>query len=125
MASKTEKTKQARIRIEKNRLAKLYADISKERKSIVEGLIIRAAFMRATLEDMEADLDENGFVEFFTQSEKTDPYERERPVARLYNTMNKNYQSIIKQLTDLVPKEEAAKKEVDDGFDGFVAARNG
>lgn len=125
MASKTEKTKQARIRIEKNRLAKLYADISKERKSIVEGLIIRAAFMRATLEDMEADLDQNGFVEPFTQSEKTEPYERERPVARLYNTMNKNYQSIIKQLTDLVPKEESAKKEVDDGFDGFVAARNG
>lgn len=125
MASKTEKTKQARIRTEKNRLAKLYADISKERKSIVEGLIIRAAFMRATLEDMEADLDENGFVEPFTQSEKTEPYERERPVARLYNTMNKNYQSIIKQLTDLVPKEESAKKEVDDGFDGFVAARNG
>jgi len=34
----------------------------------------------------------------FTQSEKTEPYERERPVARLYNTMNANYQKIIKQL---------------------------
>ena len=56
--------------------------------------------MRVTLEDMEQDLDQNGYVEMFTQSERTDPYERERPVARLYNTMNKNYQSIMKQLSD-------------------------
>lgn len=76
--------------------------------------------MRVTLEDWENDIDKNGYVEMFTQSEKTDPYERERPVARLYNTMNKNYQSIIKQLSDLVPKE--VKKD-DDGFDDFVAIR--
>ena len=117
----TEKKKVDRIKTEKNRLVKIYKDVSKENKSIIEGLINRAAFMRITLEDMEQDLDTNGFVEFFTQSEKTEPYERERPVARLYNTMNKNYQSIIKQLSDLIPKQEV--KEESDGFDEFVAVR--
>ena len=78
--------------------------------------------MRVTLEDYEKDLDENGYVEKFTQSEKMEPYERERPVARLYNTMNKNYQSIIKQLTDLIPKPEA--KQEDDGFNDFVNGRD-
>lgn len=78
--------------------------------------------MRIMLEIYEADIDENGYIEMFSQSEKTDPYERERPVARLYNTMNKNYQSIIKQLTDLVPKEEP--KAQDDGFDSFVGDRD-
>ena len=78
--------------------------------------------MRVTLEDMEQDLDDNGFVEMFSQSEKTDPYERERPVARLYNTMNKNYQSIIKQLSDLVPKPDI-KQEKDDGFENFINYR--
>jgi hypothetical protein len=67
--------------------------------------------MRVTLEDYEADLDAGGYVELFTQSEKTDPYERERPVARLYNTMNKNYQSIMKQLSDKMPEATADPAE--------------
>ena len=123
MARKTEKTKESRIRSEKIRLVKIYKDIPAEQKSIIEGLLNRAAFMRVILEDMEIDLDTGGFVEFFTQSEKTDPYERERPVARLYNTMNKNYQSIIKQLTDLVPKKEKAADKDFDPFDDFVTGR--
>lgn len=122
MSTKTEKTKEQRINAEKLRLTRIYKEVPKEHKGIIDGLIKRAAFMRVTLEDMEADLDENGFVELFTQSEKTEPYERERPVARLYNTMNKNYQSIIKQLSDLVPKQDKTA-EVDDGFDDFVAVR--
>lgn len=122
MSTKTEKTKEQRINAEKLRLTRIYKEVPKEHKGIIDGLIKRAAFMRVTLEDMEADLDENGFVELFTQSEKTEPYERERPVARLYNTMNKNYQSIIKQLSDLVPKPDKTA-EVDDGFDDFVAVR--
>lgn len=122
MAIKQEKTKEKRTGAEKLRLTKIYKDIPEEKKRLIEGLINRAAFMRITLEDMEEDLDTNGFVEPFTQSEKTEPYERERPVARLYNTMNKNYQSIIKQLSDLLPKEEAMK-EVDDGFEDFVTDR--
>jgi hypothetical protein len=122
MSTKTEKTKEQRINAEKLRLTRIYKEVPKEHKGILDGLIKRAAFMRITLEDMEQDLDTNGFVELFTQSEKTEPYERERPVARLYNTMNKNYQSIIKQLSDLVPKQDKAA-EVDDGFDDFVAVR--
>ncbi len=122
--TKADKPKETRTNSEKNRLARFYTDIPKDKKGIIEGLIARAAFMRVTLEDMEDDLDENGFVELFTQSEKTDPYERERPVARLYNTMNKNYQSIIKQLSELIPKTDE-HKEQDDGFDDFAEARNG
>ena len=118
MPIKAEKSKEERIRSEKNRLVRIYKDISKENKSIIDGLINRAAFMRVTLEDMETDLDEKGFVEPFSQSERMDPYDRERPVARLYNTMNKNYQSIIKQLSDLLPAAKAVeKKEPDEEMD--------
>jgi hypothetical protein len=113
--------KDKRISKEEKRLRQIYKDIAKENKAIIDGLIQRAAYMRVTLEIMEGDLDSKGYVELFTQSEKTEPYERERPVARLYNTMNKNYQSIIKQLSDLVPKVE--KKPEDDGFEDFVNGR--
>lgn len=121
MARKKELSKDERIKKEEKRLRKIYAEVDKDNKAIIDGLIQRAAYMRVTLEDWEKDINENGYYEMFTQSEKTDPYERERPVARLYNTMNKNYQSIIKQLSDLVPKQEVKKD--DDGFDSFVAIR--
>lgn len=121
MASKRELTVDERIKKEVLRLKRIYENIDKDNKAIIDGLIQRAAYMRITLEDWELDIMENGCTEMFTQSPNTPPYERERPVARLYNTMNKNYQSIIKQLSDLVPKQEVKPK--DDGFDDFISGR--
>jgi hypothetical protein len=123
VAKKKELTKDERIKKEEKRLKRIYKNIDKDNKAIIEGLIQRAAYMRVTLEDWEKDIMENGYYEMFTQSEKTDPYERERPVARLYNTMNANYQKIIKQLSDLVPKEAPAKGVEDDGFADFINSR--
>lgn len=111
--------KQERIETEIKRLKSLYSKIDQKEKKLIEGLIQRAAYMRITLEDYEEDLDQNGYVEPFTQSVNTDPYDRERPVARLYNTMNKNYQSIMKQLTDMLPKH--APKQESDGFEDFCS----
>lgn len=110
-----------RISKEERRLKKYYKEVKPDKRAVTDGLIRRAAFMRISLEDMEVDLDVNGFYELFSQSENQDPYERERPVARQYQSMNKNYQSIIKQLTDLLPKE--LPKEDGDDFDEFVSAR--
>ncbi len=124
MTIKQDLTKDKRVNTEKARLNKIYKEIPKDKKSLIDGLIHRASFMRITLENMEIDLDTKGFVEMFSQSEKTDPYERERPVARLYNTVNKNYQSIIKQLSDLLPKDDV-KKVMNDGFDKFIDDRDG
>lgn len=122
MDKKKELTKDERIIKEERRLKRIYKNIDKDNKAIIEGLIQRAAYMLVTLEDWEKDIMENGYYEMFTQSEKTDPYERERPVARLYNTMNANYQKIIKQLSDLVPKDVKVVEE-DDGFNDFVNSR--
>ncbi|MDM5333425.1 hypothetical protein QUF56_09320 [Ureibacillus composti] len=114
--------KSTAIKKEIKRLDTILANVDETKKSLVEGLIKRAAFMRATLEEMEIDLDENGFTEMFSQSEHQDPYERVRPVATQYQTMNKNYQAIMKQLTDLLPK--GPPKEGDDGFEAFVMNRD-
>jgi len=121
VAKKKELTVDERIKNEIKSLTKSYEDLPESKKASAERLIPRAAYMRITLEDYEKDIKENGSYEMFTQSDKTDPYERDRPVARLYNTMNKNYQSIMKQLDDLVPKQEA--KPEDDGFGDFIAGR--
>jgi hypothetical protein len=113
MSTSKELDKQKRIDAEKKKLKGLFKNIEKDSKTLIDGLIQRAAYMRITLEDYEEDIDERGYVELFSQSDKTDPYERERPVVRLYNTMNKNYQSIIKQLCDLLPKGDGNNKKQD------------
>lgn len=113
--------KATRIKKEESRLKKIYKDIEQKKKDTVQGLIQRAAYMRVTLDDFELDLDINGFTESFSQGNQ-DPYDRKRPVADLYNSMNTSYQKIIKQLTDLLPKDKPI--EEDDGFDDFLVRKD-
>lgn len=117
------KSKANRIKAEKKRLEENYAELSQAKKEVAQGLIERAAFMRIELEDLEADLAENGWVEKFSQGNQ-DPYDRARPQGQTYNAMNGNYQKIIKQLDSMLPKEEPKPKENDDGFDDFVSGRD-
>ncbi len=119
---KRQAAKKRRITAEEKRLRENYKNIPEDLMGVADGLIRRAAYMRVTLEDYEADLDAGGYVELFTQSKETAAYERERPVARLYNQMNRNFQQIIKQLSDMLPKYEG-EKEPDDGFEDFVNRR--
>lgn len=113
-----EKGRDRRVKAEIKRLTGLFEDIDENKKSCIDGLIKRASFMRVTLEDYEEDIRISGSTEKFTQSPLTPPYERERPVIRLYNTMNKNYQSIMKQLADALPEPLKSGREADD-FDDF------
>lgn len=100
------------VKKEKNRLRNLYKNIPPNKFKTVEGLIIQAARLRILLNENWDDIAENGDYEQFTQSDKTEPYERERPVARLYNTRDKMYQSVIKQLTDLLPPDAQGKGQI-------------
>ena len=92
---------------EKNRLNRLFKEIPPNKKRAVEGLIIQAARLRVLLDEMWVDISENGDYEMFSQSDKQEPYERERPIAKLYNSRDISYQRIIKQLTDLLPEIES------------------
>lgn len=109
----------ARIRKEVTRLNKIFVGKSENEISYLAGLIKRAAFMKCQLENMEKDLNENGFTEMFSQSANAPPYERERPTARMYNSLNKNYQTLMKQLSDFVDRTNSSADDKDDGFDGY------
>ena len=78
--------------------------------AVAQGLIEQAARLRVRLDRLWKDLQKNGETELFSQSEKTQPYERERPSARLFTATDKNYQSIIKQLNELTPPSVAKSK---------------
>lgn len=115
------KAKQALISKEKARLRKRYETLPKESLDIVQGLIDRAAYLRVALDEMEDDMDTNGRVEPFTQSERTPTYDRERPVVRQYVSFNREYHNVTKTLDDKLPK--AQPKPADDGFADFASER--
>ena len=114
---KAENSRKRRIKAETIRLNAIFEDIETKRKATILGLIQRAAFMRISLDDLEEDIKKGGLTELFQQGDQP-AYQRERPVVKIYNTMNTSYQKIIKQLTDLLPKEGEAPDEQDE-FDKF------
>jgi len=96
-------TEQSEIR----RLTRIYKNLPKHQYEVVQGLIVQAARLRVRLEELWADLQENGETEKFTQSDKAEPYDRERPASKIFTATDKNYQAIIKQLNDLCPESNA------------------
>ena len=97
-------------RSEIKRLTEIYKDLPPNEFAVAQGLIEQAARLRVRLDRLWKDLQKNGETELFSQSEKTQPYERERPSARLFTATDKNYQSIIKQLNELTPPSVAKSK---------------
>jgi len=97
------------------RLTEIYRELPPKQFALAQGLIIQAARLRVRLDKLWAELQEKGETEWFTQSDKTDPYERERPASRTFTATDKSYQSIIKQLNDMLPadKEIAGGLELD------------
>lgn len=115
-----------RIKKEETKLKKIFKDkgIDVSKNSAIQSLISRASFMKVSLEDLEQDLKENGWTELFQQGKDQKPYERQRPSANTYNSLNVNYQKIIKQLTDLLPKSKSNIENQTDTFEEFVYSRD-
>ena len=116
-----EKQRQEREKLvikEEKRLLEIYKDLPNEKLKVAQGLIKQAARNRVMLNYMWEDIQENGEYDLFQQSQNVPAYERERPVARLYNTRDQSYQRAIKQLTDLLPKE-SKPVETDEPVDDY------
>lgn len=99
------KQHEARVKKEKQRLDKIFKSIPDDKKRVAQGLIVQAARIRILLDDAWLDIQEKGDYELFTQSENAPPYERERPIAKLFNSRDAAYQKIIMQLSKLLPEE--------------------
>lgn len=104
---------------ERDRLRKILEDVPSQQRELCERLIDRAAFMLVTLLEYEEIITREGIITEMSQGSYT--IQRENPAAKGYNTMIKNYQAVIKQLTDLLPdKKDAAVEEAGERLKEFV-----
>ena len=114
-------TQKKRFLAELKRLNKILAHVDPKRLHACEGLIHTAADLRIRIEDARKDIDLNGYEEAFQQKQDYQAYERERPVVKRLNQMEKNYLAVIKELVSYLPKE--VREDISDGFDEFVASK--
>ena len=121
MSRKKKVSKDTLVNREINRLTPLFKDIERNKRLTAKGLIEEVAFMKITLQELKVEIDKEGPIDEMPQGEYS--ILREHPALKSYNMVVQRYTGAIKQLIDLLPKEEI-KKEVDDGFDSFVLKRD-
>lgn len=98
--------------IEKKELKKRYNKAVPGKELALSRLIEQAARCKVLLDLEYEDISQHGTTELFSQSPNTPPYSRERPVAHLYISHEKNYIALLKAL-DGVVQQKAKKAEVD------------
>ena len=89
---------------ELNKLKKIFKEIEPGKRQTVEKLIANAAFMAESLDELQEMIREKGFVEEYQNGANQHGIKKCSEVE-IYNTMIKNYSSIIRQLVDLLPNE--------------------
>ena len=120
MSIKKDIDKDRLVNNEIKRLTNLFKDIERNRRLTAKGLIEEASYMKITLTELKKEIDKSGPIDEMSQGEYS--ILREHPALKAYNTMVQRYTNIIDKLTNLHPKEET-RKEVDDGFDSFIASK--
>jgi hypothetical protein len=95
-------SKKARVKKEKDRLLDLFKDLEPNKLQTCMALIDRAAFITISLQDLEAQLNETGWVEYYQNGETQSGWKK-AAAADCHISLTKNLNTIIKQLLDLVP----------------------
>jgi hypothetical protein len=116
-ATNIDLTKEERINEEIKKLNRIFSKVDIKTKKAVHSLIENAAFMTITLNDLQDNINKNGVISEY-QNGENQWGTKKSPEVEIYNTMVKNHMSVMKQLTELLPKQD--KIVEDDGFDDFV-----
>lgn len=103
--------KKRRARQETKRLKAIFTAerCGEENMHFVQSLIERASFLRAELENIEATLQREGCMDFFTQGVQT--LWREHPLSKVHAQHSKGYRETIKQLEAYSKSEGTSKSE--------------
>lgn len=102
-------SKKSRVKKEKQRLLNLFADLEPNKLQTCLPLIERAAFITVSLEDIEMQLNEIGFTEYYQNGDKQSGWKKSA-AADVHISMTKNLNTIIKQLLELVPPAQKRSK---------------
>ena len=102
-------SKETRIKKEKKRLQEIFKDMEPNKLNTCQALIDRAAFITISLQDLEVQLNETGWVEPYQNGENQSGLKK-AAAADVHISLTKNLNAIVKQLLDLVPPAQKASR---------------
>lgn len=92
--------KNKRIKSEVAKMKRAFSDLDNEKKKdIVNNLIDNIAFMTVTLQDLQQIINEVGCVEEYQNGENQRGF-KESTAVRVYNSLIKNYNTVVKLALD-------------------------
>lgn len=97
-----DKSKEARIKREKNKIKKILSDVPESKIKLNERLIENVAFMGVTLEDLQKQINEEGSVITAKNGNGFD-VTQEHPAQKAYVAMMAKYSPAMSQLMSLLP----------------------
>ena len=101
--------KEERIKTEIERISKHFENVNESQRAIVTPLLQNAAFMKVTLEDLQRIINEEGVTETY-QNGANQRGIKQSATLQSYNSLIKNYASVIKTLSQLLPKESGTNR---------------
>lgn len=102
-------SKRSKVKKEKERLMNLFADLEPNKLQTCLALIDRAAYITVSLEELETQLNDVGFTEYYQNGETQSGWKKSA-AADVHISLTKNLNTLIKQLLDLVPPAKKKSK---------------
>lgn len=102
-------TKTTRVNKEKKRLLAIFAGLDANKLDTCRALIERAAYITVSLQDLEEELDANGWTETYTNGANQCGVKKSA-AAEVHISLTKNLNALMKQLLDLVPPAQKSSR---------------
>ncbi len=103
------------VKLEIERISKLFEDLAPERKELAKPLIENAGFLSVTLNELRQEITEKGIKEEYQNGMNQSGF-KDSVEVKTYSNMLKMYMLVIKQLSCLLPNADA---NLEDEFDRF------
>ena len=103
------------VKLEIERISKLFEEMPPERKELARPLIENAGFLSVTLNDLRKEITEKGIKEEYQNGMNQSGF-KDSVEVKTYSSLLKTYMMVIKQLSCLLPN---ANENLEDEFDKF------
>ena len=121
--TKNYKINDKKIKNEKKNLLKILSKIDENLLKMADSLIENIAFMCVILDGLIETIKKNGVKEFYRNGQNQFGYKKTVEVD-IYNIMQKNYQSSMKILIDMLMKDNSNGEETEELKKYFARGRN-
>ncbi len=95
-------------------LQEIFEKIPEDKRNEAKLILNEISFIRPTINKLKKEIRAKGPTEDFEQGKQK--FTRERPALKSYNQLMKTYDTFLKNLLSLVPKES---RSIEDEFDSF------